>query len=80
MNTLGYGSLVYNYFGSEGAAKSCSDNSGSEKPPVCEPEPYAKAVATRYNGASRSRAGAIRDENSGGGNGRGNSGGQGGAN
>lgn len=51
MGLLGYGSLVYNYFGSEPKSRGCGNNAGAEKPPVCEPEGYAKQIARTANRA-----------------------------
>jgi|GEM_PF-2121801 len=51
---LGVGSLVYNYFG-HGKNPNCSDNSGAERPPTCDPEPAAVAAAAQANGVSSAK-------------------------
>ncbi|KYG65971.1 hypothetical protein AZI86_02570 [Bdellovibrio bacteriovorus] len=51
MGLLGYGSLVYNYFGNEAKARGCGSNAGAEKPPECKPEGYARQIARTANRA-----------------------------
>lgn len=56
MDMLGYGSLVYNYFGSGDTARNCPNNAGQRH--TCDPEPLARATAKTYNKASVSASGA----------------------
>lgn len=58
---LGYGSLVFNYFGGGGKSK-CGESAGFA-PPSCQPEPQAVAVSNSSLGGY-SYSGAISNENS----------------
>jgi hypothetical protein len=51
---IGYGSLVYNYFGSTPAPAGCSNTSGLIHNGMCRPDPGAPAIPAEATGVSAS--------------------------